>query len=183
MQALKIIGLVGMPGSGKTLAVNVAKSLGIPVISMGDMVREEVKSRGLEETPENVGYVSKDLREKEGPQAVAQRTLAKIKKEKAPVILIEGIRSLQEIELFKTFTSDFTLIAIHSSPKTRYRRLTERGRSDDAKDIRIFQERDLREINYGIGSVIALADYMIVNEGSESELMRKVQTILEEIMQ
>nr|MDO8080838.1 AAA family ATPase [Candidatus Freyarchaeota archaeon] len=178
----KIIALVGMPGCGKTLAVNVAKDRGIPVISMGDVVREEVKLRGLEETPENLGKVSKGLREEEGSQAVANRTLTKIEKEKSRVVLVEGIRSLEEIELFKKHYSDFTLIAIHSSPETRFKRLCERERSDDSMDIKTFQERDAREINFGLGSAMALADYVIVNEGSEDELIKNMQTILGKII-
>ena len=179
----KIIALVGMPLSGKTLAVNVAKSMGIPVVAMGDVVREEVKLRGLEETPENVGEVSVGLREEEGPQAVANRALTKIDKQESRVVLVEGIRSLEEIELFKKHYPDFTLIAIHSSPKTRFKRLYERERPDDAKNIKTFQERDARELSYGIGSAIALADYLIVNEGYEEELIKNMRAVLEGIIQ
>ncbi|MGQ9719853.1 MAG: AAA family ATPase [Candidatus Jordarchaeum sp.] len=177
----KVIGLVGMPGSGKTLAVNIAKKMGIPVVAMGDVVRDEVKMRGLEETPYSVGKVSMGLRKEEGEQAVAIRTLNKIEREKTPVILVEGIRSLEEIELFKKHYPDFTLIAIHSSPKTRFKRLYERQRLDDTKDLKTFQERDARELNYGIGSAIAQADYLIVNEGSEKKLIKNMEKILEEI--
>jgi len=178
----KIIALVGMPGSGKTLAVKVARDMGIPVVAMGDVVREEVRARGLEENPENVGKVSMGLREEEGQQAIAERTLTKIKQEKANVVLVEGIRSLAELELFKENFPDFTLIAIHSSPKTRFKRLYERERADDAKDYKTFHERDARELNYGIGSAIAMADHVIVNEGSEEELIRNMRTILERII-
>ncbi len=172
-----------MPGSGKTLAVDVAKNMGIPVVAMGDVVREEVKLRGLEETPENVGEMSMGLREKEGPQAVAKRTLTRIERAETRVVLVEGIRSLKEIELFKEHYPDFTLVAIHSSPKTRFKRLYERERPDDSKDLRAFKERDARELNYGIGSAIALADYLIVNEESEEELIKNMRTILERIIQ
>lgn len=171
-----------MPGSGKSLAVNAAKDRGIPVVSMGDVVREEVKLRGLEETPENLGKVSKGLREEEGSQAVANRTLPKIEKEKSRIVLVEGIRSLEEIELFKKHYPDFTLVAIQASPETRFKRLCERERSDDSLDIKTFQERDARETNFGIRSAMALADYLIVNEGCEDELIEKMRTILGKII-
>lgn len=179
----KIIAIVGMPGSGKTLAVNIAKNMGIPVVAMGDVVREEVKLRGLEETPENVGKISMVLREEEGSQVIANRTLTKIDKEESRVVLVEGIRSLDEIELFKKIYPDFTLVAIHSSPKTRFKRLYERERPDDAKDTKTFQERDARELNYGLGAAIALADYLIVNEDNEEELIKNMRKILGEIIQ
>jgi dephospho-CoA kinase len=178
----RVIALVGMPGCGKTVAVSAAKERGIPVVSMGDVVREEVKLRGLEENPENLGKVSKGLREEEGPQAVASRTLTKIEKEKSSIVLVEGIRSLEEIELFKKRYPNFTLIAIHASPDTRFKRLCKRERSDDSMDKKTFQERDAREINFGLGSAIALADYVIVNEGSEDELINNMRKILERII-
>lgn len=178
----KVVALVGMPGCGKTVAVNAAKEGGIPVISMGDVVREEVKLRGLEENPENLGKVSKGLREEEGAQAVANRTLTKIEKEKSSIVIVEGIRSLEEMELFKKRYPDFTLIAIHASPDTRFKRLCKRERSDDSMNIKTFQERDVREINFGLGSAIALADYVIVNEGSEDELIKNMRIILEKII-
>jgi dephospho-CoA kinase len=178
----KIIALVGMPGSGKSLAVNVAKERSIPIVSMGDVVREEVKLRGLKETPENLGKISKGLREEEGPQAVANRTLTKIEKEKSRIVIVEGIRSLEEIELFKRHYPDFTLVAIHASPEIRFKRLCERERPDDSMDIKTFQERDAREINFGLGSAMALADYTIENEGCEDELIENMRTTLRKII-
>ena len=50
---MKIIAFVGAPASGKTEAANVARELGIPVISMGDVIREELRRRGLPLTDEN----------------------------------------------------------------------------------------------------------------------------------
>ncbi|MEM3526600.1 MAG: AAA family ATPase [Candidatus Jordarchaeaceae archaeon] len=178
----KIIALVGMPGCGKTVAVKAAKEKSIPVVSMGDVVREEVKVRGLEENPENLSKISKGLREEEGPQAVANRTLPKIEREKSSIVLVEGIRSLEEVEFFKRHYPDFTLVAIHASPETRFKRLCKRERADDSLDIKTFQERDNREIGFGLGAVMALADYVIVNEGSEEELIENMRVILGKII-
>ncbi|RLE50386.1 MAG: dephospho-CoA kinase, partial [Candidatus Methanomethylicota archaeon] len=41
-----------------------------------------------------------------------------------------------------------------------------------------FHERDFRELKVGIGNVIALADYMIVNEVSIGEFKRKAGELL-----
>ena len=38
-----VIGLTGMPGSGKSLVVKVAKKLGYEAIVMGDIVRKEAE--------------------------------------------------------------------------------------------------------------------------------------------
>ncbi|MFA5579215.1 MAG: AAA family ATPase, partial [Methanothrix sp.] len=35
------MGFVGMPGSGKSVAADVAREMNIPVVVMGDVIREE----------------------------------------------------------------------------------------------------------------------------------------------
>ena len=52
-----VIGLAGMPGSGKSVVVDTARELGYDIVVMGDVVRQETLKRGLELTPQNVGKV------------------------------------------------------------------------------------------------------------------------------
>jgi dephospho-CoA kinase len=177
-----VIGVAGMPGAGKATVREMVQALGYPVVVMGDVVRDEVKRRKLELTPENIGYVMLKLREEEGPAAVAKRCLPKIEDAKYDVILVDGIRSLHEVEKFKRHFPKFILIAIHSSPETRFRRLFERGRSDDSRNREVFAERDLRELSVGLGNAIATADYLIVNEGTKAQLERKVHKVLETVI-
>ncbi|MCX8170078.1 MAG: hypothetical protein N3D72_03195, partial [Candidatus Methanomethyliaceae archaeon] len=80
----------------------------------------------------------------------------------------------EELDFFK-MKAKVCLIAIHSSPSTRFKRLIKRGRSDDPKNLEEFITRDMREIKIGIGSVIALADVMFINEGTIEELIDKVK--------
>ncbi len=69
-------------------------------------------------------------------------------------------------------------MAIHASPKTRFQRLLSRGRSDDPKTWETFYERDNRELNVGLGHVIALADTVVVNESTIGELQSSLKVIL-----
>jgi dephospho-CoA kinase len=169
-----------MPGSGKTEAVRVLREKGFAVVNMGDVVREETRRRGFPETPENVGRVSILLREEGGDLEIARRCAKAVERELARGrrVVIEGIRSYAEYEFFKRAHKDLVVIAIHSSPKTRFDRLVARGRGDDPKDWKTFEERDLRELGYGMGYVIALADHMIVNEGSIQDLRREVERVV-----
>jgi len=75
------------------------------------------------------------------------------------------------------------LIAVHSSPETRFQRLSKRKRSDDPQGWDVFCQRDLRELSVGQGDVIAVADYMIVNEGTYEEFKAKVNEVLEVVFQ
>jgi dephospho-CoA kinase len=151
-----------------------AKSLGIQIISMGDVIREEAESRGLAKTPATLGALMLQLRKEEGDYVVAKRCLGKIKHSPGSV-LIEGVRSIDEVNYFKA-NSEICLIAVHASPKTRYKRLVKRGRPDDPKEWKTFEERDLRELGVGLGTVIALADKLFINEGTVNELSKAVKT-------
>ena len=171
-----------MPGAGKTLASEFAAQLGYSVIVMGDVIRALTLEMNLKPTPENVGRVMLKIREEDGPAAVAERCIRLIKKMSSNVIIIEGIRSLDEVRAFKKSFPNFTLLALHASQQTRFDRLNRRNRSDDSRLWEVFAERDSRELNVGIGSAIASADYMIVNEGAVAELHRNIKRTLERIV-
>jgi dephospho-CoA kinase len=176
-----VIGVTGMPGAGKATVVEVAKKMGCGIVVMGDEVREETKRRGLEPTPENVGKVMLKMRQEGGPAAVAKRCVPKIEKMKNRVVIVDGIRSLYEADEFKKHFPRFKLLAIHSSPETRFKRLFKRKRSDDPASWEVFLERDWRELRVGIGSAIASADVMMVNEGKRATLKKEVQKFLEKV--
>jgi dephospho-CoA kinase len=176
------VGIAGMPGAGKGACRRVIQRMGYPVVIMGDEVREEVKRRKLAPTPENLGKVMLQLREVEGPAAIAKRCIPKLKNAKGEVVVVDGVRSLHEIEEFKKHFPHFTLIALHSSPKIRYQRLFRRRRSDDPKSWETFMQRDLRELSVGLGAVIATADHMIVNEGTLAQLKKEIQGVLKEVL-
>ena len=178
-----VIALAGMPGSGKSLVVNIAREKGYDIITMGDIVREETKRRGLELTPENVGTVMLDLRQKEGPDVIAKRCLPKIAATNNPRILIDGIRSLDEVTEFQKHYPKLILIATHASPQTRFNRLYKRGRPDDAKNWQTFHERDTRELTVGLGNAIAMVESMIINEGAIETTKQKITQTLEKVEQ
>lgn len=160
-----------MPGAGKSIIASVAESMGLKVITMGDIIREEAKKRGIKESPESLGELMLTLRREEGLEAIAKKCFEKLSDE---IAIIEGIRSLEELNFFK-MRANVCLIAVHASPSTRFKRLLKRGRPDDPKNLEEFIMRDMREIKVGIGSVIALADVMFINEGTIEELVDKVK--------
>jgi dephospho-CoA kinase len=171
-----------MPGSGKTTISEIVKEMGIPVIVMGDVVREEARIRGIEPTPKNLGKLMIELREKMGANVIAKRCVDKIKELNSKIVLVEGVRSLEEVEEFRK-VGDVKIVAVHSSPKTRYERLSRRGRSDDPKSWEEFRERDLRELDVGIGRVISLADEIIINEGTLEDLKENTLKVFRKVIQ
>jgi len=151
-----------MPGAGKSTIANGLKSKNFEIINMGDAVREEAKKRNLEPTGENLGKLMLDLRKNNGPGAVAELITDKIKNSESDVIVIDGIRSNEEIQVLRK-NGTVKLLSIHASSDTRYNFLTDRGRSDDPRSRDNFNERDSREIGVGISKSIVLADESISN--------------------
>ncbi len=173
-----VIGLAGMPGSGKSLVVDSARELGYDVVVMGDVVRQETTKRGLDLTPQNVGKVMLELRAEGGNYVIAQKCIPKIAEQTSPKVLVDGLRSLYEADIFKENFAKFSLVAVHASPETRFSRLSNRRRSDDASEWRVFHERDMRELGVGLGNVIAMAQQIIVNDNSFEYVKAKVKEAL-----
>jgi len=179
VKTMKILAFTGMPASGKSVAVEIAKEKNIPVIRMGDAVWEETKKQGFTLTDKNVGKVANDMREKHGKDIWAKRTIETIKSNvKEDYIIIDGIRNSEEIDLFKKeLGSNFFVIAITASDNIRKKRILARGRKDDSKEIKDIEERDQRELRWGLGDVIKYADIEIVNEGNLEEFHEAIAEV------
>ena len=173
-----VIGLVGMPGSGKSVVVETAQQKGYEVVVMGDVVREETRKRGLELKPKNIGAVMLGLRKKGGQGIIAEKCVPKIERTQSSKVIIDGLRSLNEADVFKQHFPNFSLIAVHASPETRFSRLNRRRRSDDPDGWEIFRERDMRELSVGLGNAIAMAEYIIINEDDKKATQAKVAEAL-----
>ena len=163
-----IVCLTGMPGAGKSTIADGLKSKGYETINMGNAVRTEAKKRNLEPTGSNLGKLMLELREKNGPGAVAELVKPEIENSKSKVIIIDGIRSSPEIEVLRKY-GIVKLLAIHASTDTRFGFLQQRGRSDDPKTKENFEERDDRELGVGISNPIALSDDAISNNNLTKE--------------
>jgi len=168
-----------MPGAGKSTIAEGLKSKGYEIINMGNAVREEAKQRNLESTRENLGKLMLELREKNGSGAIAELVKSQIESSTADVILIDGVRSNDEIQVLKKFGT-VKLLAVHASTDTRFDFLQKRGRSDDPQTKEHFNERDNRELGVGISNSIALSDYAISNVGlTKDELIEKTFNIIQ----
>ena len=168
----KIVCITGMPGAGKSTVANIAQSMGFEIINMGDAVREEVERQNLELSDVNLGNMMVALRKKYGQSAVAELCADKIRNSSSSYFVIDGIRSTHEIDVFRTL-GNVVVLSIQASPSTRFSFLTSRKRKDAPMDEKLFDERDSRELKVGIGEAIALADFVIVNNGITVEKLKK----------
>ncbi len=163
-----IIAITGMPGAGKSTAAKALEAHGFKRITMGDVIREETQRRGLEPDEKNTGKVMLELREKYGPGAVAEVCLHKLKAMKESAVIVDGVRSYAEVEVFAR-EGKVKVLAIHASRDRRFKLLTERGRSDAPSTRASFDERDKRELSIGVGIAVALADESLSNERATAQ--------------
>ena len=174
-----IVCLTGMPGAGKSTIANGLKEKGFEIINMGDAVRAEAKKRNLEPTGQNLGKLMLELREKNGPGAVAELIKPSIENSNSNVVVIDGIRSNDEIQVLKK-SANVKLLSILASTDTRFTFLHDRGRSDDPKSREIFEERDNRELSVGVGKSIESADESISNnELTKDELIEVAYQVIQ----
>ena len=174
-----VIVVTGMPGAGKEGVVNRAALHGFSVYRMGDVVRDFAEENGI--PPQAIGSYASAERERYGRDIWAHRVLNRIDKG-VEKIVIDGCRSEFEVAVFRMyFGSNMHLIAVHSSPETRFERLRKRGRADAPVSRKEFDDRDKRELDWGLGRVIALADQMIVNEGTMDEFWHSIDALLEKL--
>lgn len=166
-----------MSGSGKTTLAGLFEGRGHRIITMGDVIRDIASKRGLEPTPDALGSIAKEIRGAGGEAAVAERCIEKLREAPDNRVVVDGIRSMAEVEAFRE-SFDVALVAVHASPETRYNRLMGRGRTDDPEGWETFQRRDIRELGFSLGWSIALADHMVVNEGTLTDLEQSFESLM-----
>ncbi len=171
---MKVIGIVGLPGSGKGECSRIAQQAGIPVVTMGDVIRNEVRKAGLPPLDTHMGEIAQKLREEQGMGAIAIACIPIIEQIQTQFILIDGIRGDAEVQIFKDHFPSFILIAIKADSFVRLSRLQNRKRTDDCITIEDLTRRDTRETSWGLLHALEMADVTIMNNGSLQEFEEQV---------
>ncbi|MBS7613861.1 AAA family ATPase [Candidatus Bathyarchaeota archaeon] len=174
------IGLTGYPGAGKTLLASEAVKRGIPVLNMGDVVREEALRRGLPPTRENMTLLMWKLRSEEGSLAVAKRILEKSRCFEQNLIVIDGLRTVDEMSFFRENFKKFILVVVNASREERFKRLSKRGRGDDPKSIKDLEDRDRAEEALGLAGLLAKGDRVILNEGPPEKALEEFEQVFKD---
>ncbi|AHC51564.1 hypothetical protein SUSAZ_06140 [Sulfolobus acidocaldarius SUSAZ] len=167
-----------MPGSGKGQLSDLFRKRGIKVIVMSDALKEKYYRDA--KPGEKLMDFAKRMREIFGKGVVAKLCIEKLNGTE-DVVVIDGVRNWEEIEEFEK-VGKVIIIAVHASRSIRYSRLMNRGREDDSTSLHDLMKRDFDELQMGIGTVIALADYVITNDSSIEEFNKRAEDLINRLL-
>lgn len=175
----KIIAVVGMCGSGKSVAVDIIEKHGFKKIYFGEATFKKMKELNLEINSENERKVREMLRENGDKGIYAKIYLDDIEKaHKKGNVVVESMYSWSEYKVLKEkFKDDFLVLCIATDASLRRERL--KIRAFRPLSIKESTERDYTEIeNIEKGGPIGIADHYILNNGSLLSFKREVMKFI-----
>lgn len=175
----KLYAIVGMCGSGKSIASDYLVSKGFNKVYFGGVTMDKLKEANLEVNPENEKMMREKLRSELGMGAFAIVLLPKIKEciNNGNTVL-DGVYSYDEVKILKENFPELKIIAIVCDKDIRYDRLS-------IREVRPLTNeeasaRDIAEVeNIAKAPPIAMADYYILNNGTIEEYKTRLEEILE----
>lgn len=175
----KLYAIVGMCGSGKSIASDYLVSKGFNKVYFGGVTMDKLKEANLEVNPENEKMMREKLRSELGMGAFAIVLLPKIKEcfNNGNTVL-DGVYSYDEVKILKENFPELKIIAIVCDKDIRYDRLS-------IREVRPLTNeeasaRDIAEVeNIAKAPPIAMADYYILNNSSVEEYKTRLEEILE----
>ena len=178
-----IVGLTGKYAAGKGTAAAILMELGYQYHSLSDILRDELKARGIEESREALLSVGNELRQADGPGALAKRLLPKLKE---GLHLVDSIRNPLEVEELRRLPK-FVLVGIDADAEVRFKRLRSRDRQGDPETWEKFVELENRELESDdpaaqqLLRTFELSDRVLSNDQGLEELRSAVLAVLEDL--
>jgi len=178
-----IVGLTGKFAAGKGTVAEVLGRQGFRYHSLSDVIRDELKARGIPESRENLTDTGNALRRAEGPAALALGIARKIAADPGRDHIVDSIRNPAEVEVLRTIPG-FFMIGVDADPRVRFERLRARDRQGDPTTFEQFaalEEREVHSSDPSTQQLLAtwsLVDEALANDGTLDELERAVEAVV-----
>ena len=173
------IGAVGFNGSGKDALIEyLHETHGLPMLSMGDLVRAMAAERGIRPTRSNLHEISHQAIKQYGAEVFARRLIARIQERSWDAVGITGIRTPADARAFREhFGQDFLLVHVRvGDPHTRFERVRRRDEARDPGSYARFLQQDQEEKEmFHIEETIQQADITIDNDGTLQDFHRTIE--------
>lgn len=173
-----VLAAVGKNGTGKDYFLEyIAKKYNLPMISIGDVVRELAEKDGLDLVRENLHKTSKKYMDEYGQTFFPEQIVKKIKESGKPNYLISGIRPLSDVKFLKeSFGDKFVLVdVVISDDAVRFERMLARGSDRDGKSVEKLMDYDKGEEKlFHTSETEKMADYVIKNDGTAEEFFAEI---------
>lgn len=179
---LTLIAIVGMPGSGKSVAADFFRMHGIPVLRFGDQTDIGLQELQMERNEKNERWYREHIRKLLGMAAMAIKIEPRIEALKSDhhIIILDGLYSWEEYVYLKNKFPSLYLLCLWSPREMRYKRLGVRAVRPLAMDEA--KSRDIAEIEQlHKGGPIAMADEIIKNASDQAALYKKLEQFLQTI--
>jgi dephospho-CoA kinase len=166
---MKLVAITGMPGSGKDTVRGALEERGFVTVTMRHVVQQKLEEQGVEVDNRNLRELASKLREEGGPAIIAE-------------LCVPLVREYDEVEKFRELLKEeLLLVAVFAPPKLRFERLKNRGETWDMKTWEEFAWRDRKELGWGLGGAIAMADVTLSTAGGADEFRRAVDVWTESL--
>jgi len=185
MKKLLII-ITGLPGSGKSYAAEVInKKFNAAIVRTGDIVREEIKKRGLDYNPKTDAFVAHWFHTGGREKLLVKRVWKRIKKSRKKIIIIDGLRSDKQLKLLEKVTkTKAIIISVIASFEVRAKRELKRGRFGEEGTMEYLKTREKLENSHGIMGLIKKSDFRINNTKlTKSQMERKIVKLIKNILE
>jgi len=185
-EVFMFIGFTGPNAAGKGEAIRyLVDNHCFTAFSLSDILRAELKERGIESGRDSLIRMGNELREKEGAAVLAARTAAKIKN--MPQAVIDSIRNPAEIEELRGSLKNFTLIGIDADARVRYERAVKRSREGENRiSFEGFKAKEELENSTDknaqqLKKCFEMSDIKIDNSKDTASLFAQLEKILKEL--
>ena len=179
----KLVAIIGMSGSGKSIATDYLESQGWTKLYFGGITYKLMAEAGIERTPDgkSENEFREKLRQDHGPECYAKFLEPDIKEAlKVGNVVLDGLYSWYEYKYLIERFPELKLVCIVVDKELRYTRVGNRVDRPFAREDIIY--RDISEIeNLAKGGPIAYSDYFLFNNGSVDDYYKRLKEILEDI--
>jgi len=175
-----LIGLTGRNAAGKGEVARYLAKKSFYYYSLSDVIRDEIRSRGLPLTRECLILIGNELRQRYGAQLLAERVLAKIEDDKH--YIIDSIRNPSEVNAFRA-AKHFRLIRVEAPLEVRFQRILSRRRESDPQTLEEFKELEIREAegddtSQNLVKVELMAEHTLINDSTLEKLYPQIDELL-----